>query len=347
MIRCALLISFFVFSFISRAAAAQGFETENLVLYQVDEVLKKRLSSVKNLGDYYKKIEAECQSFFAKATQPSNIVVVVAVKPGKLSKIWFIPSAAQAPSLKLTDLQKKLEAIPAFDVYGGPLALAIRGKIAGGDSTAKEDPNAGPPIPQEWQDAIKDTKERVMVPDGFLAMLWPDAPGTVVDKLPPTPSEYVTQVLEPLGGKIKKPKDWHYVEEHRKHTYMWTLSLEDSKKGPYTTGVRIQAFMGIKEATGQSAKDFILDFIKSKKANPGIQIEESCEEKNLGLFTRVCLEIEEGPYHILYSLFWGNDMDVAVVSIAGTSKELWRVYAPTFDKMNTFELIDMKRFEKK
>jgi hypothetical protein len=65
------------------------------------------------------------------------------------------------------------------------------------------------------------------------------------------------------------------------------------------------------------------------------------------LFTRVCLETEEGPHHILYSLFWGtNDLDIAVVSIAGTTKELWPTYEATFNKMGEFELIDMKRFEK-
>jgi hypothetical protein len=39
-------------------------------------------------------------------------------------------------------------------------------------------------------------------------------------------------------------------------------------------------------------------------------------------------------------------MDLAVVSIAGTTKELWETYAPIFDRMSAFELIDMKRFEK-
>jgi hypothetical protein len=39
-------------------------------------------------------------------------------------------------------------------------------------------------------------------------------------------------------------------------------------------------------------------------------------------------------------------MDMAVVTIAGSTKQLWEIYAPIFDKMNAFELIDMKRFEK-
>ncbi len=331
----------------SLSFAAEGFETENLVLYQPDAVLKERLPSVNPLGDYFKKIEAECKGSLAKETQASRLVVVVAVKPGKQSKVWFIPSATKDP--KLAELQKKLEMLPAIDVYGGPFAFAICGKIAGGNPAAKAEDEGGPPIPQEWKDAVKDSKEGIRVPEGFLAKVWPDPPGWTApaDKRPKAPTEFVTQVLEPLGGKIQKPKDWHYHEGHRKSTYMWTLSVEDSEKGPYVTGVRIQAFVGVKEATGKTAKEFILDFIKSKKDNAAVRVVSTCDEKDQGIFSRMCLEIEEGPNHILYSLFWGNEADIAVVSIAGTSEELWHIYAPTFDKMNKFELMDMKRFEEK
>jgi hypothetical protein len=160
------------------------------------------------------------------------------------------------------------------------------------------------------------------------------------------PTEFVPQLLEPTGGKISRPKDWFYEESHSGPSYTWILSRENSSKGPYTTGVRIQTFVGVKEGAGKTAKEFVLDFAatKRKKADKVIK---SCDPKDQGLFTRICLETEEGPYHILYSLFWGtNDMDVVVVSIAGTRKELWETYSPTFDKMAAFELIDMKRFEK-
>jgi hypothetical protein len=84
---------------------------------------------------------------------------------------------------------------------------------------------------------------------------------------------------------------------------------------------------------------------KKKDATKIISIRD---EQDQGLFTRIGLETEEGPYHILYSLFWlSSGQDLAVVSIAGTTKELWETYAPTFDKMGAFELIDMKRFEDK
>jgi len=89
----------------------------------------------------------------------------------------------------------------------------------------------------------------------------------------------------------------------------------------------------------------VLDTLAARKS-AATKVMKTCPEEDQGLFTRICLETEEGPYHILYSMFWGNRIDVVVISISGTSKELWETYAPTFDKMNAFELIDMKGFEK-
>jgi len=104
--------------------------------------------------------------------------------------------------------------------------------------------------------------------------------------------------------------------------------------------------VGIKGATDKAAKQFILDFVEAKKKE-SIKVIKTCPAKDQGMFMRMCLETEEGPHHILYSLFWGSDdLDVAVVTISGTTKELWNTYSATFDKMSDFELIDMKRFGK-
>jgi hypothetical protein len=158
------------------------------------------------------------------------------------------------------------------------------------------------------------------------------------------PSEFVTQILEPTGGKILRPKDWFYHELHHGPVFVWTLSREDST--PYTTGVSIQTLMRVREGTGKTARQFILDFAADRKS-AAARVIKSCEPTEQYLFTRLCLETEEGPYHVLYSLFWATDGgDIAVVSIAGTTRELWDTYAPTFEKMGTFEIIDMKRFEK-
>lgn len=68
-------------------------------------------------------------------------------------------------------------------------------------------------------------------------------------------------------------------------------------------------------------------------------------ETKQGMFTRQGLEVEEGPYHIIYSALWMKS-NIAVISISGAPKELWEKYKDTFQVMGGFELIDMERFEK-
>lgn len=80
------------------------------------------------------------------------------------------------------------------------------------------------------------------------------------------PTEFVSQVLEPTGGKIQRPKNWFYVEEHHGPVFMWTISREEAADNKlYTTGVRIQTFTNVKDGTGKTAKQFILDFLEAKK----------------------------------------------------------------------------------
>jgi hypothetical protein len=158
------------------------------------------------------------------------------------------------------------------------------------------------------------------------------------------PSEFVTQVLEPTGGKIPRPKEWFYTESHSGPSYTWILSREDASKAHYTTGVRIQMIAGVKKGTGKTPKKFVLDYVAQKKKEAA-KVVNTCGETNQEMFTRVCLETEEGPYHILYSLFWNNKIDWVVVSTSGTRKDLWDTYDPTFQKMGRFELIDLKRFQ--
>ncbi|MEP6668062.1 MAG: hypothetical protein ABJF10_02855 [Chthoniobacter sp.] len=325
------------------AAAATGFKTERLSLYQPDEVLRARLTSTESLAEYFKKLEAVCTDFFATATEPETLHIVVAVKPGKQARFWFV-SSTREDDKGLEPLRQKLEAVPPLEVFAGPLAFAISARIAGGDGkNGFKDKNVGPPIPKEWAEAVKGAKSPVQVPDGFLAAAWPDAPG--IATAVPAPAGFVNQVLEPTGGRIFRPKDWFYVENHHGPVYMWTLSREDSADDhAYATGVRIQLFTGVQKGTGKTPQEFILQFVANKTKQ--VKVIKSCEAKDQGLFTRMCLETEEGPYHILYSLFWGSkDLDLAVISISGTTKELWDKYSPTFDRMSEFELIDMKRFE--
>jgi len=160
------------------------------------------------------------------------------------------------------------------------------------------------------------------------------------------PPGFVVQILEPSGGRILRPTDWFYREAHSGASYTWILSREDASKGAYITGVKIVTLVGVRRVTGKTARNFVLEFAETRK-KAAAKVLKECPETNQELFSRFCLETEEGPDHILYSLFYGNkELDIAVISIAGTKREFWDTYSSVFDQMAAFELIDMKRFQK-
>lgn len=159
------------------------------------------------------------------------------------------------------------------------------------------------------------------------------------------PDGFVMQALEPFGGKIVRPKDWYFTESHRGPVYLWTIAKEKRPDGSYDTGVRIQLLIGVQRATGTSPADFVANFIKKQRASSA-RILNDCPPLDQGLFNRRCLEAEEGPYHVVYSLFSGNrDIDMVVVMSAGAKRDEWSEYADTFALMNRLDLIDMNRIE--
>ncbi len=159
------------------------------------------------------------------------------------------------------------------------------------------------------------------------------------------PEGFVMQVMEPTGGKILRPEGWFYYEGHRERSWMWTISKEDTHGGKdsYDTGVRIQAFAGVQESTGKSPQAFVKEFVAPKRTAAD-KVHKDCDDVDQGLFTRTCIEVTEGDYRILYSVFWGNNIDIAVISIAGAKAADWGANSKFFDTMSAFELIDMERF---
>ena len=57
---------------------------------------------------------------------------------------------------------------------------------------------------------------------------------------------------------------------------------------------------------------------------------------NDGVLIIDCLETEEGPFHILYSMFYSDrKSDFAIIVTTGAPIELWDRYAPAFKRMAT------------
>jgi TonB family protein len=144
-----------------------GFETTNIVLYQPDDVIQKRLPGTGHLAAYLEKIQRATEQFFAQTHAPGSLQIVVAIRPGGKSRVWLTGSGIEEKTLAA--LREQLGKIPPVAVQDGPVAFAICGTIADGPETG--DPT---PMPPEWQEAVKKLPQPVAVPDGLLDAVWPE-----------------------------------------------------------------------------------------------------------------------------------------------------------------------------
>lgn len=168
-----ILFALFLSAPLSHAQAAKGFTTANLVLYQPNDVLQARVSSVQNLAAYVKEIERVCQAFFADTATPESLNIVIAIRPDKTSKVWFISSTHTETPKDREVLRSQLEKLPPCEVTGGPIAFAVVSSIAEGDGKAvKPSVDGQPPLPKEWSEAAKKKQAAVVLPDGILDDVW-------------------------------------------------------------------------------------------------------------------------------------------------------------------------------
>lgn len=314
---------------------------DSLILYVPTTDLEHRLGNDPlPLSNYIKNLEkvvAQCIES-EKKPQAKGLLVAVGIKGSKKSRVWCEAVEGHCPPELLRSIEAKLAQEPAISLRRPPVAFGMKIKLWG------QTPKQYPEFPKSWVETAERSRSKVLIPpDDLFKVLWPNTSPEESVGVPP--DGFVTQPLSPFGGEIQKPKDWFYTESHRPPSYTWILSRENASKAAYTTGVRIQMIVGVKEKTTKTPKAFIQEFIQKKKSQAD-KIIKSCPETNQGMFTPVCLETEEGPHHILYSLFWGNDADLVVVSIAGTTKESWDKFSPVFDTMSDFKLLDPSKLNK-
>lgn len=165
------------------------------------------------------------------------------------------------------------------------------------------------------------------------------------------PEGFEVTALEPLGGRVARPLSWFYREAHDAASFKWVLSRENPEDGPYQTGVRIQLIAAVEAKTGQNAKAFIEEFLAGRRSSAEVLSE--CEVEDQGLLTRTCIQTTElipsadpdEPFRIQYTVFWGNQVDVALFVTAGTLASQWDEFAPIFAEIEKFELIDLDRFD--
>lgn len=159
------------------------------------------------------------------------------------------------------------------------------------------------------------------------------------------PDGFVLQPLVETDGQIARPKDWFFSSQGTPSGWLWTLSKEDPAKGPYKTGLRIQLLAGVAQGTGKSREQFVQTFIAGKRSTS--QVVRTCPASEIGDFHRQCLEVLEpaqppsakGQFRVLYSLMWGKELDMVVVSTFGAPPQDWQAVAPIADAMAAFRII--------
>lgn len=158
------------------------------------------------------------------------------------------------------------------------------------------------------------------------------------------PPGFELQIFESTGGSIAKPIDWYYQDGGTE----WIISKEDSRTGAYETGVRIKVIPYVTREFGITAKQLVEKIFAGKKQETVIN---ECQPDIQKHFSRVCIETietinykgKDKQFHILYSLFWSNKMDIAIFQISGTPVELWDKYEEIFNVMRVFRVLDFKR----
>ena len=170
----------------------------------------------------------------------------------------------------------------------------------------------------------------------------PQSTGAIFPAKPSGEVSFVSQKLAPFTAEVLMPKDWFYREDHRRPSYTWYFSKEDTKDGTrrYETGVQIQAFFGVKENTRKSPEGFVADFVETRCTTEGVKTLQISEEQTVGPFKLITLATEEGGDRIVHTCYWGDgeEFDVVAVILRGTKKELWDMHRPVFDQLTVFDL---------
>ena len=157
------------------------------------------------------------------------------------------------------------------------------------------------------------------------------------------PAGYHVQILEATDGRIVAPDGWNYRSRGTPSGWLWTFSKESNADGSYETGLRLQLLVGVQKGTNKTPKEFALNFLEQKRRTA--RVINECGPSDQGHLIRQCLEVVEhltsggDPYHIVYSVFWGKEMDMVVLSTFGTPEELWPEYSRVAKVMSEVQII--------
>lgn len=149
------------------ASATEPYSVQNLMLLQPDFVLSERVQA-EDLSNYIKTINSATRTSLAGTVNPAPAAgfIVVAVRPGRQSKVWLDFSPA-LPLVVATQLRSSLERVVPFEAKDGVVVFAINATMWGAAATERQGP-----WPAEWQEAMKDADDAVEIGD-LVDRVWP------------------------------------------------------------------------------------------------------------------------------------------------------------------------------
>jgi len=315
-----VLALLFALTFATTAVADELLELSFVQLMQPENVVDER-TDAQTLAAYIQRVESAAREAIRAVPGASrNGYLVLAARASGRSRVWidFNPSDASDAAII-----NAVEALAAPAVSHGTVLIAIGLQVRGAAPPARRSPS-----PAAWREAMHGREGSFSV-EQVVDIVWPMSEAEAAAR---PDFDYVEEALDGLGATIERPRDWH-VARTTKGWPTWTISLEDTADGHgYQTGMRVQWLSPIREITGQTPKQLVEEFIKSRKANANKVID--CGEQEAGSLTRACLETVEGDFHILYSMFYANrKADFAIIITTGAPIDLWERYAPVFARM--------------
>lgn len=167
------------------------------------------------------------------------------------------------------------------------------------------------------------------------------------------PEGFTVHDLGSMGGQVLLPNGWFFATGQAPNGPYYTLLKEDSGKGSYDTGMRIQFVAKVKATAGISPKQAVQLNIDRKKAKETVVHE--CPESQMGAFRRVCLETLGFPskakptqkFHLVYSFWWNDETDLMAAVTFGAPVEEWAEAKKIYDVIKDFKILDLDRVPKK
>lgn len=164
------------------------------------------------------------------------------------------------------------------------------------------------------------------------------------------PIGFEEKELKPIGGKILVPDGWHLSGGMTENGFMYVLSKENNPDGTYQTGFRIQGILKIREKGLSPLEATVYNWKRFKDGAK--EVIKVCDEEDVGLFKKTCLEtIETNPanpdddFHIIYSFFWNDEMDMIITGIFGAPESEWEEAEAIYYKIKDFTLFDIEDME--